>query len=706
MTTYNVAANTTIGGIVLSANDALNIYGTANSTVNNGGWESIYSGGVANHSTINLNGWEDISSGGVAIHTTVNDGGYVRIYAGAVVSNIIVNSGGYVDNEGGILSGGNFASGATIDGLVVSNGTVDFNNNSANILDGITLQNGVWIRDLTITSSAIINGFGANDGKVFGENLTLSDGGETKNTTLIWQSSEKIYSGGVANNTTIYRGGEEDIYSGGVASGITVSNEGNLYIYAGATVNNVNLTSGGEVTIEIGSGTYTDTNNNYVLSGVQFNPSANISLVLDSGATIKNFANLDNLTINAGAVASNTTVNGEELIASGGVAINTTVTSGFLANELIFSGGVASHTTIESGGTLSLYLGGKVVDPVFDNGASVFIQLGSGVYDLSSSQQVISGIHLNSEITLSLDVTSGAVVKNFVNNRNIEVDAGGVTNNTIDNNFEFVLSGGVANHTIVNGYLDIDGGQANNTTLNSGSWLDVKNGGIANNTTLNNGASLEIETGSLATVKLGSDWTAENNSYNNGTKTININKHNLDISGVGAGTGIWNISDSAKSHATISASATGIQHFTFAASDKDTLILAQGESSATGTVYDSIKALGSGDQISYSTHLSTHAKASVHIGSGEIVKFDGNGNVTFAGTTPSNLTSAENEIITAYSHTSNGVNAGEFADFKLGTHHYLFIIGNSGETAVSAADSLIELTGVNQLSVNHGLVHI
>lgn len=651
MTAFTVAANTTVNGLNLQLSDTLDIFGTAIATQNQGGQDIIHAGGLALNSTLSDSGNEEILSGGVSSNTSVDVLGLEIISAGGLARNITVNSGGELDIAlGGQVQAATVNSGAIV-GLELASGAYQFQGDNFK-LDGIQFNKDIKLF-LTATSGTSLNGFQDQHG------LTL-------------------LSGSVANNTNVLSGGTAVILSGADANTIQVKN-GAEVIVSGGSVHGGSVASGGSIdglqlnhtSLNYHSGA------NLVVDGVNLDKNAHYNLLVASGGSINGFVADDLHTLT---------------IANGGWATNTTINKGLFLE--VDSGGVAKNITLNNGGILDIH-GGTVTSGTVNSGGSINgLQLSSGtIYYHANANNIIDGINIHKGAELSLIVNSGAKIDGFA----------------LDSTHSLTLAkGGLDNHTaILNGGTEkIEaGGIASNGKLFAGGTEIIASGGVANHISLYQD-SIIINQGGVASFDLASDWTQNFFTINNGTTTLNINHHNLNFTNSFPDAGVWNINDSANSHATINASLTELQNFSFAANDKDNLILTAGTSNLLKNVYDSIHAVDHSVQISYSTALSTVAATNLSGGAGVTVHFDGNGNTTFTGNAPTTLTAAENEIVTAYSHSTHGVQAGQFAEFAEGGNHYLFIISNSGENTASFSDSLIQLTGVSDLSFSQGVLHI
>ena len=219
--------------------------GTANDTIYNGRFMTIFSGGTATNTL--LRGSMRISSGGVANNTTVIRGGRLVVWSGAANATTI-NSNGFMQlfygeanstmvNSGylHVFSGGTannttvYSGGTLFVNLGQATSTTVSSGGSLTVFGGgratsIMAEAGAWL-NLTVASDGYIQGI--SDGITF----------EMKDATLsnysIYSGSVSVDSGGTATAVTVNSGGRLEIYSGGIASNTTVSSGGGLYVSGG-----------------------------------------------------------------------------------------------------------------------------------------------------------------------------------------------------------------------------------------------------------------------------------------------------------------------------------------------------------------------------------------------------------------------------------------------------------------------------------------
>jgi fibronectin-binding autotransporter adhesin len=221
MTTYT--APPTQNNLVLNSGDHLNVDATGqafDTSIHNGGVESVLSGGESYGTTIDNGGLELVFAGGKDIETTVNSGG--REFVDGESIRPTINDGGVIHVINGEVYGATVNYGGR---EVVSGGT----STDADIRDGglEVVENGG-----SSTGTTIFNG-GREDVR----------GGTSANTTIHYGGLEVVYNGGIATSTTIANG-VETVREGGQADAITFEgSHGTLNLtnpaeFADGTVNN------------------------------------------------------------------------------------------------------------------------------------------------------------------------------------------------------------------------------------------------------------------------------------------------------------------------------------------------------------------------------------------------------------------------------------------------------------------------------------
>ena len=256
-------------------------------------------------------------------------------------------------------------------------------------------------------------------------------------------------------------GGSMYIYDGGVANSIAVNTWGYVYVNSGGEVNDAIVKKSGWI---------------YVSSGGVANRT---KVIIESGNG-EAF-----LCVNPGGVANDTTLDrsGCLYIASGGTGSGIVTSAGKIT---VSSGGTAIDINVRNG-SLTVSNGGTAIGIVENGGcvdvrpgASAIFVPNTFTGTISISGTVHSGTTANSVIVgpqVNFHIFSGGVANNTIARAtrdyqaSVWVSCGGVANSTILNGYMTIYSGGVANATVVNGH----------------GWLCVSSGGVANSTTVNGG---------------------------------------------------------------------------------------------------------------------------------------------------------------------------------------------------------------------------
>lgn len=223
--------NTIIDGGMLYCNVASSAgtgiqYGTANTTVTNGGGFNVYNGGYASNTTVTNSGIFTIFSSAIAADVTVTDNGSVTLCYNASASDIKLNN-----------------------GKIKIYANASAYQTSANNSSLISVYSSGKMYDTTITDHTILTVFstGIVSNTTVGDYAILSvqNGGSIYDATLNNNGSLTIDSGGSLNG---------DLYiSNGGSANIWASAGGNVYLYGdvntGLTI--TGLENGGNVTTVI-----------------------------------------------------------------------------------------------------------------------------------------------------------------------------------------------------------------------------------------------------------------------------------------------------------------------------------------------------------------------------------------------------------------------------------------------------------------------
>jgi autotransporter passenger strand-loop-strand repeat protein len=303
-------------------------------TVSSGQTLTISAGQTSTGIVVQSGGSLDVLSGGMASGTVVSSGGAETVFSGGVGSGTVVSSGGAVE-------------------LPLTSAYGPWSSNSANVIDGVTVQSGATV-SLDIYQGGAISAFVV----LSGGQETVFSGGFASGTTILGGGTEVVSSGGLTSNTVISSGGEEDLLSGGlVTGGITFSGSGGRLRIAGTTMP-TNTISGfipGD-TIDLASIAYS------AAGGVSLQ-SGNILLVNEDGSTFtidldpsQSFTG-DRFQLSSDSAGGTLITEQPPIVVSSGVtSTGITVLSG--GSETVLSGGTASATTIGSGGTETVSAGG------------------------------------------------------------------------------------------------------------------------------------------------------------------------------------------------------------------------------------------------------------------------------------------------------------------------------------------------------------
>ncbi|GLQ62077.1 Hint domain-containing protein [Gluconobacter cerinus] len=474
MTQWDIKSGVTSSGIVLGANDVLN--------VSSGGVVSSASNVSPNTANV------VILSGGRIVDLNMQGGGVVYnsgVLSGATLSSVL-NNYGSAYNVSAYFTVANSA-GGLISGLTVAGTTLYAN--SGSITSAVTLSgalSGAGASGTAFTQAIVSAGATVVGGTAIGWADVYDVGGIVSNYSLVSGAGLSI-SGGQAINVSAAQNSTITAFSGGIVSGGQMSGTG-AYLFAnsGSTVEGVTVTS--QAQIIAGSGSIAGSNtigsdgHYFQLAGTLDGSAANIFL---SGADIKitsdglgNYGTVQNLSvgngvglrIQDGASGSNVTVSagGTERVFNGGSTSGGTVLSG--GNLLVSSAGIASGTTIASAGSATVSGSGTTLaNTVLSGGTETVLSGGT------ASSTTVAG---------SLVVSSGATVKGTV------VTSGGD---------EYLQSGAVVSGTQVQfGGTQVvsSGAAASATTVSSGGVLAVQSGGRASSVLVSGGSGNVVSGGS------------------------------------------------------------------------------------------------------------------------------------------------------------------------------------------------------------------
>lgn len=430
----SVATNTTINN---GGQQTVGTNGKAqDTTINSGGEQIVSRGGSVTDTIINSDGFQTVYSGGSATSTTIKKDGSLVVFSGGSAVAITQESGGAINTDtDSILDGTNTKGSFSIAGGIANNMLLENGGH-------LSVRNGHQAKATTINSGGEVIVEGSATDTTINENglLHVSSGGSVTGTIVNNGGRESILSGGSATSTSLNSGGFQAISGGGVATSTLVNSGGNQYVYSGGNAMNASVNDGGRQFVSKG-GIATDTSINsggrqYIYIG----GSATGTTINDNGRQF----------VSGGANVENTTINtdGKQYL-YGGSATATSINNG--GRQYVSSGGNATHTTVNSGGRQHVYIDGNVSDTTISSGGMLQVEAGGSA----------------SKVTQN---SGGAVVTN----------TSAVLSGTNDKGNFNIAGGSAANMLLENeGYLTVfSGHEASDTTVRSNGTLDVRSGGV------------------------------------------------------------------------------------------------------------------------------------------------------------------------------------------------------------------------------------
>jgi fibronectin-binding autotransporter adhesin len=341
--------------------------------------------GSANSTTLAAGASEYVFSGATASNTTVGSGALLYIVASGTANNNTINAGGlqyvYGSASGTTLSGsgtlGYVFNGGVADNLSIVGSGATEQVNVGGILAGGSVLSGALEYILGSGSNILVSGTGA----------LMQMYGATTSITVGSGGIEVVNSGTVDSAATITLGGDQVVLATASAVSATVATSGRQDVLGSATAT---LVSGLNGRMVISSGGHAS--GDRIFSG-------GVETINNGGVTTGTFVSgiggaFATELLNAGGVASNTSVgSGGRILVSGGTTSNAVISSG--ATETVFSGGTAVSTTVSggaetvsSGGTLTgaTLSGGKVEIMSSGTAGSSTITISSGTLLLDDSQ--------------------------------------------------------------------------------------------------------------------------------------------------------------------------------------------------------------------------------------------------------------------------------------------------------------------------------
>jgi autotransporter passenger strand-loop-strand repeat protein len=287
---------------------------------------------------------------------------------------------------------------------------------------------------------------------------------------------------GIANATYVLSGLME-VISNGESVGTRLNDDAQLVVYSGTALDTL-IVSGGLETVE--SAGSVDTGSEVASGGVLLAVSGGLisvtSVTVGGEVLVQSGATLESATVNGGI----------DIVSGNALAISTTVSGG---GEEVISGGSALLTTLSGSGSLQIVdggvgaTGGAAGTVVGSGGEQLVVSSGLGqatTVSSGGSAAVETGGDLN-----QTTVSSGGVVieRYFGSSTNTDLMAGAT---------DLVESGGIAILAHVVGSQQVSGGETSATTVVGGGQETVFSGGLASGTVVSSGGTLTVSSGGAA----------------------------------------------------------------------------------------------------------------------------------------------------------------------------------------------------------------
>jgi autotransporter passenger strand-loop-strand repeat protein len=457
-----------------------------------GGGESVYTRALADGGIIDFGLTTHASLSGAASEEDVEGGGgsayYTSVYSGATLS---LHSGG-VGFGNHIFNGGREVVYGTAElDTVEAYGTQIV---SAGGLDDVSFISG-YQYVYGVASGDIVSGVTAYQ--------YIENGGSAVNAQMRDVGFQYVYSGATATRTNISATGAQLIYAGGYATGTVVSSGGVAYISAGGTGDAFNVLAGGVV---YGPGVLLD---HSTVAGSAMGVTVGDAYHVDSleltsggyasGVTVIDI--IDNVLVDAGALASGTVVSADAYQTVYGRAVGTVVSSA--GDEYVSSGGVASGTKILDGGYELVASGGLLVGAVVSAGGSAVLQSGGEGETLTvRAGGTLDGPGVLIGHNTVAGTVSGVTVGDPYNVDSLELLAGGVASNVtvIITADSFTIDAGAsATGTVLSAYgYDNVNGFAAATIVSSGGTEYVSAGGVTSGAQVKSAGVENLASGAVA----------------------------------------------------------------------------------------------------------------------------------------------------------------------------------------------------------------
>ncbi len=502
------SADVTVSSTCITSGGTLLLTGTA---VADG--ITIYAGGTVNNFT---------HIGNTAATITKMTGNTITGNASNIVFEGTMNVGKGVTMTNITVADGVFflASGAKVEGLVISAGSAAIQNGAAG--NGITVCDGAYLR-IQAGGSAT--------------NVTLANGAKALDFQQVGTSAATI---GMINNNgvggtiaNLNATGDVNILTGAAATALTAAADGKITLNAGAKANTVSIASAGTLTVQSGA----------TAQNVAVAAGGHLNIVSGGSAVSVDLTNRGYLDMVIGSGDSKTYVTGKNEKGTfsyiNGVASNFVVYTG--QNLVITSGGSARNLTVAQGGVLSAAMGADITGYSSDMRMSFSIQDGaiSGLTNLYNFELGIGhGYAVDGQKLYNggvQSVGSGGLVNRTTINAGGEVrvgyngsawdlnqSAGGKI--SLDVYQSGALTSVTGSRTDSNGVKQIfglDNGIATNFVISSGAYLNIHSGGSAEKTTVVEGGKLVLSSGGTATkITLEQNAILSADVYGNDSKTV------------------------------------------------------------------------------------------------------------------------------------------------------------------------------------------
>jgi autotransporter passenger strand-loop-strand repeat protein len=192
-----------------------------------------------------------VGAGQAVTGVTVLPGGYLLVQAGGTDNSSLLEGGDETVEAGGLCIGttideqgsteGDIEIFGTATGLILDNGYI-------NVDEGGTVNGTIINGDIMYVSG----GGTASNTTIYAGGSTTVIGGGVANGTVLNGGEEFVRAGAVSNNAVVNNGGIEYVFAGGVVNNLTLNNGGSATMLG--TVNGANINAGAQVSVFDGGG--------------------------------------------------------------------------------------------------------------------------------------------------------------------------------------------------------------------------------------------------------------------------------------------------------------------------------------------------------------------------------------------------------------------------------------------------------------------